>query len=350
MDGKDGIGWALDTDFYLIQEAIKNNFNICKSIISADAIITVWSNSFYKKYKDVKFDIPVLLCFQGNPNRLFDTTPGFESYCKDKICIAQSLEAFEILKNKGIKELYLVPYIADKENYCAITDKSELRKKYGITDDMFIVSNFMRDTEYNTNQPKLEKGPDIFVEIIQQLKDMLPDKKIVPLLAGPRRQYVLNCLHDKGIKYIYIGKETPEEDYSINLLSKQKLNELYNCSNLHLITSRSEGGPRAVMEAICSRTPVISTKVGIAPDIIDSKYLYNDIEEGARKCAEFIIAEQDYDFEGAINKIQKNHSTYEASRRYKDIFDNVCTNKTRPFNGMSQVQMMVAKLKRKYKK
>ena len=38
--------------------------------------------------------------------------------------------------------------------------------------------------------------------------------------------------------------------------------------DLYLVTSRAEGGPKAILESMASGVPLISTKVGMASDII----------------------------------------------------------------------------------
>ena len=46
------------------------------------------------------------------------------------------------------------------------------------------------------------------------------------------------------------------------------LNELYNCLDLYIVSSRVEGGPQALLECGLSKTPVISTDVGLASLIL----------------------------------------------------------------------------------
>ena len=58
------------------------------------------------------------------------------------------------------------------------------------------------------------------------------------------------------------------------MVSLAELNELYNCLDLYLVSSRVEGGPRAVFEAGITKTPIISTDVGIASDIMPRESIY----------------------------------------------------------------------------
>ena len=48
----------------------------------------------------------------------------------------------------------------------------------------------------------------------------------------------------------------------------------YNILNLYLVTSRIEGGPQAILECAQTRTPLLSTNVGVAPEILHEESIY----------------------------------------------------------------------------
>ena len=54
----------------------------------------------------------------------------------------------------------------------------------------------------------------------------------------------------------------------------QELNELYNCLDLYIVSSRYEGGPQAILECAASKTPILSTKVGVAPEVLHPESIY----------------------------------------------------------------------------
>ena len=82
-----------------------------------------------------------------------------------------------------------------------------------------------------------------------------PNLKV--LLAGTRRQYIINMLKQENIKFTYFEMV----DFVI-------LNELYNLLDLYLVTSRLEGGPQAILESAVTKTPILSTDVGVASEIL----------------------------------------------------------------------------------
>ena len=150
----------------------------------------------------------------------------------------------------------------NNEVFYHIENKTDLRKKYNFEEKAFLVGSFQKDTEGKSNLPKLSKGPDIFVNIIKDMKETKPNIQVV--LTGLRREYIINELEKVGIKYHYF-----------NMVSLEEINELFNCLNLYVVSSRTEGGPRAVFEAGLTKTPIISTRVGIAPELMARSSLFN---------------------------------------------------------------------------
>ena len=59
------------------------------------------------------------------------------------------------------------------------------------------------------------------------------------------------------------------------MMNFEELNELYNILDLYLVTSRLEGGPQAIVECGLNKTPIISTDVGIADQILSSKSIFD---------------------------------------------------------------------------
>lgn len=166
------------------------------------------------------------------------------------------------LKKITDKEIICANFWINEKLFFPISDKLALRQKYNIPIDKFIVGSFQRDTEgKDPNIPKLSKGPDIFIKIID---DMKKTKDIFVLLTGWRRTYIINELEKMNVSYSYH-----------ELVDPDVLNEMYNCLDLYIVSSRVEGGPRSIMECGLSKIPIISTDVGIASMVLSNKSIYN---------------------------------------------------------------------------
>lgn len=163
------------------------------------------------------------------------------------------------------KPVYSFPFWVN-QNIWTPKDKKELRKTYKIDDDVFLIGSFQRDTEGNDLvSPKLEKGPDVFCDIVIELHKI--DPRVQVLLGGWRRQYVMNRLDKAGIHYHF----EKLADFPV-------LNDFYNMLDLYIVGSRYEGGPQAVFECAATKTPIISTRVGYSPQLLSENCM---IDRGA---------------------------------------------------------------------
>lgn len=189
---------------------------------------------------------------------------------QDFIFRDQFVDAYHVSCEKTIKnfpnsidkqKIHIMPYWYNEKIWRPVSEKHTLRQKFSIPENKFVIGSFQRDTEgSDLKTPKLSKGPDIFCDIVERL-----DPKPHILLSGWRRQYVISRLTNADITYSYF-----------ELVDVNTLNELYNCLDLYLVTSRYEGGPQAVIECASNKTPILSTDVGIANQALIEKCILND--------------------------------------------------------------------------
>ena len=166
------------------------------------------------------------------------------------------------LKKITDKEIWNNPWWIDSKLWYEINEKKELRRKYNIDQESYLVGSFQRDTEgADLKSPKLSTGPDRFITIVKALSKEFPNLEVV--LAGKRREYVLKQLKQEKIKFYYFEMVEPK-----------LLNELYNMLNLYVVSSRIEGGPQAIYECSLSKTPIISTNVGVATKFLHPSSIF----------------------------------------------------------------------------
>ena len=58
------------------------------------------------------------------------------------------------------------------------------------------------------------------------------------------------------------------------MASFEVLNKLYNILDLYIVASRIEGGPQSILETAITKTPIISTNVGIASEILSPDSIF----------------------------------------------------------------------------
>ena len=141
-----------------------------------------------------------------------------------------------------------------------------VRTSLAIPSEAFVVGSFQRDEDDN-GRPKMVKGPDILVEALAKAHRQA---SIHALLTGPTRRFVQQGLEELGVPYTYAPQASLAE-----------LSHLYHALDAYCISSREEGGPAALRESMASGVPVVSTRVGLAIDLIEhgKNGLVTDVED-----------------------------------------------------------------------
>ena len=268
--------WIIDR---VIDEWISNNNEITSESIQDADIVWIISNWTWKKIR-IKYlkEKKVVASIYHIDFDNFNKKDEKNFYKMDQyvdLYHVISLKTKEQLKRLTNKKIISIPFWVNQKNLFYIENKSSLRKKYGFSEDDYIIGSFQRDTEgSDLVSPKLIKGPDIFIDLVNSLNN---NQNIRILLTGTRRQYVINKLKELGINYKYF-----------EMVQIDQLNEFYNILDLYLVSSRLEGGPQAVLECAVTKTPIISTDVGVASEILHPNSIYSlETFENAKPMVEY---------------------------------------------------------------
>lgn len=186
--------------------------------------------------------------------------------------------------------------------------KQTVRKQLGIPETAQVIGSFQKDGvgwDAGTD-PKLIKGPDIFLKMIEILKQRIPE--LFVLLTGPSRGYVLQGLERLNVPYVHRYLK----EYS-------EVGQMYQALDVYTITSREEGGPKAILESMASAVPLVTTRVGQAIDLV--KHGENgwmvDIEdyEGLAHWVEYVMDNR-FAIESVLKsgKVTAEQNTYHAQQ------------------------------------
>ena len=136
----------------------------------------------------------------------------------------------------------------------------ELKEKYSIPKNKLILGSFVKDGVgfEKGNIAKKIKNPQMLIKSLKKLKYQ---QDLFFVLSGPARGYLKNELKKIKINYFHKHCSSPNE-----------LAELYRLVDITIINSTLEGGPYSLLESLASGVPVISTKVGMATEVIKNNY------------------------------------------------------------------------------
>jgi glycosyltransferase involved in cell wall biosynthesis len=167
----------------------------------------------------------------------------------------------ELILETGIEreKLHRIPIGIDTAAFRPGTPESRAaaRGVLDLPESAFVVGSFQKDGVGwgDGLEPKLIKGPDILLDVAGRLRERVPE--LVFLLTGPSRGYVRAGLERLGVPSRHVL--LPDVD---------AVAQAYEAIDVCIVTSRDEGGPRAVLEAMATGVPLVTTRVGQALDLV----------------------------------------------------------------------------------
>jgi len=284
LTGGEQTGWALDADVATTRLALESLPDLIHltGFEEAEVVHSVWEETVLRMDAG-RLDGKRVLCHVCNEvMRTFEMPVMTRAGERIGLWIPISHEAENNLRLLGYHSIYM-PYTVDTNVFTPdIPDgqnRHMLREHWNLPANAYVIGNFMRDSRAdNLSLPKPQKGVELFLEIVSGLwKKKLP---IHVLLAGPRRHWLREQLRRAGIPFTFVGHEVGGDDNHVNILDPGIVNLLYHSADLHLVTSRWEGGPRAALEAAATCSKIVSTPVGISCDVLDPVCLFDAVDEG----------------------------------------------------------------------
>jgi glycosyltransferase involved in cell wall biosynthesis len=154
--------------------------------------------------------------------------------------------------------VHVIPIGIDLENFPPVDPSSrrQAREALGVPASAFVVGSFQKDGVgwREGLEPKLVKGPDVLIAVLEHVKADVPE--LFVLLTGPARGYVRRELEARSIPYRHVLAE-----------DRGELARAYHALDVYVVTSRQEGGPKAVLESMASGIPLVTTRVGQVSEI-----------------------------------------------------------------------------------
>ena len=172
-------------------------------------------------------------------------------------------EMHDLVLEAGVEpeRVFRIPIGIDLEHFPLgdASRRAEARSALGLPSTAFVAGSFQKDgVGFGEGlEPKLVKGPDTLVGALERLRADVPELHV--LLTGPARGYVRRELERLGIPYRHLLAGTRAE-----------LGRAYRALDVYLVPSRQEGGPKAVLEAMASGVPLVSTRVGQAQELVEN--------------------------------------------------------------------------------
>ena len=186
-------------------------------------------------------------------------------YTDTLITINQEDYDLAISKKFKANNVKLIPGVGvDIKEFKQINNKDKMKKRLqlGFDKEDFILI-YVAELSYRKNQ-------EMMIEVISLLKSEIPNIKLLLVGSGSKKDSI-----DKMIKQLKLENE-------VELLGFRKdIVDLMQISDVAVSTSRQEGLPVNIMEAMAVGLPLVVTNVRGNRDLVDNEYNGNIVEIGA---------------------------------------------------------------------
>jgi glycosyltransferase involved in cell wall biosynthesis len=268
----EGVGWSIDHDLRELA-AIAEGLGVHiapRRLLSASRDQAAFYGSQFTLLREPWQPPPHRLAtayFHGRPG-----TPGYPEFdeCFHVLCSRHEeltrlqvshTEIHELVLSSGIdpSKVFQIPigvrlaYFEPQTEGARATARAALQ----LPSEAFVVGSFHKDGVGfgEGREPKWIKGPDVLLDALERLQRRVPELHV--LLGGPARGFVCEGLERLGIPYRHRYVERYED-----------IGRLYAALDAYIVPSRQEGGPKAMLEAMASGVPLVTTRVGQAMDLV----------------------------------------------------------------------------------
>lgn len=287
-----------------------------------------------------KYNIKVMHSHQYNANYLASAIKLYDKLWRKIPCV---MTCHGWIENNMVDRYYtfwdFFTYLFASALIC-VSKKDEKRlnegiyrnkKKYYIPNGVFINNNLFNKNDIlkKYNLPNNKK-------IIAYVGRLAPEKRIDLIIESAR----ICCEKNKDIIYIICGSGDEENNIK-SLIDSYKLNnkvfmlgyianinEIHSIIDLLVLSSDTEGTPRAVLEAMSNKVCVVSTNVGGLKEIIDNNKNGVLVEKGNfNELSEKILYLMGNDkvrntyANNGFNKIKQDFNIEKMEKEIKEVYN-----------------------------
>jgi len=217
------------------------------------------------------------------------------------------------LERRGIDggKVYVIDNGVDLRRYMLSIKKEDARHSLGIPCNSLVISIVGRLSP--------EKGQEIFIRAAAQFMHRYNNLRFLIVGDGPLRSRLNDLVSSLGItaEVIFAG-------------IRQDMPAIYAASDVLVSSSLVEGLPMTILEAMAAQVPVVATRVGGIPDLIEDNKTGLLVESGnaddlARKIEELLLDEQKRASltQAAFAMVQARYSVERMREEYRKVYESI---------------------------
>jgi glycosyltransferase involved in cell wall biosynthesis len=219
--------------------------------------------------------------------------------------VAEELEEFGVEKEK----IKYIPNGIDTNLFKPSWGKRVLRKKFGIPEEDLIILSL--------GTLRKQKQPLKLIEVFSKIEKEMKDVTLAIAGKGELLEKTKKFAKQRNLKKVRFLGYVDEKDKPY----------LYACSNFYIMTSKYEGQPLALLEAMASGLPCIVSDIPNLKIVEDARcgivVNFNNIEKATRGVIEYLERDNSEQSRNAREYVLDNMDWKIIARRYLEEFEKV---------------------------
>lgn len=161
-----------------------------------------------------------------------------------------------IIEKCGVEpdRIHIVPNAVDIRVFDPDSiDAQEIRRKHGLEEGKIVLF---------VGRLTGQKGLTDLLHAIPSIERIVPSVRFLIAGSGPQEELLKReaAMMQTRSRVVFIGN-----------VKHEKIHELYSVADVFVLPSLSESFPNAMLEAMAMRNPVVTTRVGVAPEILENR-------------------------------------------------------------------------------
>lgn len=166
-------------------------------------------------------------------------------------CVGQMKESLVRIEHIRAEKVEVITNAVDEDNFSNIRPKSEVRAELGVGDDFRLIGTI--------GTLRIDKAQHVLLRAFSEIIKTFPDLNLLVVGDGPLRENLQNTARDLGIakRVIFTGHRLDVAD-------------LLNVMDIFVLSSKKEGLPLPLLEAMYMGIPCVVPRIGGIPDVVEN--------------------------------------------------------------------------------